>query len=107
MIFFELKILVTFILKPLSDLYFFIRLKILDYTTKKELEKIELEKENELKKIDALELGLISYKEAYSIQRECMERVKSKSSGSLILFLEHKPVFTLGRAAKKENLLIN
>lgn len=54
-----------------------------------------------------IDLGLTDYKRAYAFQKECVEELKSKRSGGFLIFTEHKPVFTLGRFAKRDNLLIN
>jgi lipoyl(octanoyl) transferase len=51
------------------------------------------------------QLGLIDYAEGLSLQRE---RVAARKAGVIpdtLLLLEHPPVYTLGRNAKKENLL--
>ena len=55
--------------------------------------------------MDVLQLGLIPYKEAFEKQLELVEkRIKGEIPDTLLL-LEHPPVITLGRSAKKENIL--
>ena len=50
------------------------------------------------------DLGLIDYLTAYQYQQECVEKVRQKGRGFLIL-CEHPAVLTLGRMTKKDNLL--
>jgi len=52
-----------------------------------------------------IELGLIDYEEAYKIQREFVIRRKSGGIDDSVIACEHKPVFTIGRAGRIENLL--
>lgn len=54
-----------------------------------------------------IDLGLTDYKGAYAFQKERAEELKSKRSGGFLIFTEHRPVFTLGRFAKRDNLLID
>lgn len=53
-----------------------------------------------------IDLGLTDYRAAYIFQKQCVGEVKSKSSNGFLIFTEHKPVFTLGRFANGDNLLI-
>lgn len=60
--------------------------------------------------IEVLNLGLINYQEAYSLQKEAHESLKeAKVSGKCgvekIFLLQHNPVYTLGRHADKANIL--
>ncbi|NQT90896.1 MAG: lipoyl(octanoyl) transferase LipB [Candidatus Omnitrophica bacterium] len=55
----------------------------------------------------SIDLGLTDFREAYKFQRQCLEEVKSGSSAGFLLFTEHRPVFTMGRFAKRDNLLID
>ncbi len=53
-----------------------------------------------------MRLGLVNYREAYSIQKELLEkRIRGEVPDTLIL-LEHQPVFTIGRGGSRENILI-
>ncbi|MFH1645268.1 MAG: lipoyl(octanoyl) transferase LipB [Candidatus Omnitrophota bacterium] len=56
---------------------------------------------------ELIDLGLINYNEAFEIQKDCLKKVYEKSSGGFLLYCEHNPVFTLGRSASEENILIN
>jgi lipoyl(octanoyl) transferase len=44
--------------------------------------------------------GLVSYSEAWELQREMVRLRKADSISDTLLLLEHSPVFTVGRAAK-------
>ena len=52
-----------------------------------------------------IDLGLVGFDEAYSVQKEALSSVKSGKSEELSIFAQHHPVFTLGRSGKKENIL--
>jgi len=53
------------------------------------------------------DLGHIHYSQAYSIQRDYLEQVKAKKLNGVLLFAEHDPVFTLGKAANRDNLIMD
>lgn len=60
--------------------------------------------------IEVLNLGLIDYQSAYSIQKEAHESLKTaKAAGGYgaekLFLLQHKPVYTMGRHADKANVL--
>lgn len=49
----------------------------------------------------------MDYKEALDLQRSLVDAKTSKIMGrDLVLFLEHPPVFTLGRRGGREHLLV-
>jgi lipoyl(octanoyl) transferase len=53
-----------------------------------------------------LDLGLRSYAEALSFQREvAAKRISKEIPQDVLLLVEHPPVITLGRSTKQENLL--
>jgi lipoyl(octanoyl) transferase len=53
------------------------------------------------------DLGInVGYAEACELQRSLVERRKSGDIGDKLLLLEHRHVFTLGRNAKAEHLLV-
>lgn len=63
-------------------------------------------------KIILQDLGTHSYKEVWDYQENLLQqKVKAKQSGVLkndyLLFVEHPPVFTLGKNGKEKNLLVN
>lgn len=53
-----------------------------------------------------LDLKLIEYQEAYKIQKEFVRRRKLGEIGDSVILAEHKPVFTIGRTGRRENLLV-
>jgi lipoyl(octanoyl) transferase len=57
--------------------------------------------------ISALYLGSLDYRTALRVQQNLVEARKGGAIGDVLLFLEHPPVITLGRNAKKENVLLS
>ncbi len=57
--------------------------------------------------IDVIDLGLIGYDEAYMIQKELLQKRKRNEIQDTLLVLEHKNIFTVGRSAKNNNLLVS
>lgn len=55
--------------------------------------------------IQYLYLGRVAYDEALSIQAELVTRRQQRKIGNVLLLLEHPPVLTLGRNAKRGNVL--
>ncbi len=53
------------------------------------------------------QLGLVGYEDGLRLQRELVARRKAGIVPDTLLLLEHPHVYTLGRNAKKENLLIS
>jgi lipoyl(octanoyl) transferase len=53
------------------------------------------------------QLGLVSYADGLRLQSELVARRKAGAVPDTLLLLEHPHVYTLGRNAKKENLLIS
>jgi lipoate-protein ligase B len=55
-----------------------------------------------------LDLGLIEYREAWALQEKLVAaRVSKRLQRDIFLFLEHPPVFTLGRRGGLDNLLVS
>ena len=57
------------------------------------------------KNIISLDLGLINYNSAYSLQIRLHEFVRSNNSPGVILLLEHHPIITIGSNRNTANLL--
>ena len=55
--------------------------------------------------ISVVQLGTVDYATALRLQQSLVEMRKSGRVGDLLLLLEHAPVITLGRNARRENLL--
>lgn len=58
-------------------------------------------------KIDAYYLGLVNYSKALEIQRYLSLLRRDGEIGDLLLLMEHNHVFTIGRAGKMDEILIN
>ena len=52
-----------------------------------------------------LDLGLIAYQDGFSLQQDLVNEITSGKRKGVLIFCEHSPVITLGRSAKKENVL--
>jgi lipoyl(octanoyl) transferase len=50
-------------------------------------------------------LGRVAYDRAHALQEKLLEARIQGKVGDVVLFLEHDPVITLGRGAKKENVI--
>ncbi len=55
--------------------------------------------------IHALQLGTLGYPTALRLQQSLVELRKQGAVGDVLLLLEHNPVITLGRNAKRQNVL--
>jgi lipoate-protein ligase B len=54
-----------------------------------------------------VDMGLVDYKVAWDFQQSLVEgRARGTLASNVVLFLEHFPVFTLGRKGGKENLKV-
>lgn len=56
-------------------------------------------------KFKVFDLGLVDFEKAYLTQKEIFEEVKKGIIDSALIFCRHHPVITLGRSAKRENIL--
>ncbi|MEW6100898.1 MAG: lipoyl(octanoyl) transferase LipB [Candidatus Omnitrophota bacterium] len=54
-----------------------------------------------------VDLGLIDYSDFLKAQQKIFQQVKSEKIKSVLILCRHYPVITLGRLAKKENILIS
>lgn len=54
---------------------------------------------------DVLDLGLVEYRQGFSLQQSIVADIRSGKKKSTLLLCEHTPVITLGRHAQKENIL--
>jgi lipoyl(octanoyl) transferase len=53
------------------------------------------------------DLGAIAYGDALALQERCHAARKADAIPDTLLLLEHPPVITMGRTAKRENLLVD
>ncbi|MDX2127554.1 MAG: lipoyl(octanoyl) transferase LipB [Chloroherpetonaceae bacterium] len=61
----------------------------------------------EKKQTNHFPLGRMPYREAWALQRHFFNEVSKDESSDVLLSVEHLPVFTLGKTAKHEHLLID
>ena len=54
-----------------------------------------------------MELGTVDYHEAWALQQDLVERRRTDLVGDTVLLVEHPPVFTLGRRATEEHVLLD
>jgi lipoyl(octanoyl) transferase len=59
------------------------------------------------KKVLIVDLGTIAYQEAWDLQHRIHEARMAGLAPDVLLLLEHPHVFTLGKNAKKENILVS
>lgn len=60
-----------------------------------------------MRSLTAYRLGRIAYAEAHALQERLVEARKTGAVGDTLLLLEHPNVITLGRAAKREHVLLS
>jgi lipoyl(octanoyl) transferase len=58
-----------------------------------------------MRNLDVVDLGVLSWEQAWSIQREYVEKRKAGLVPDTLLFVEHPHVITLGRNAEESNIL--
>lgn len=66
----------------------------------------------EKKKTVFADLGQKGYREVWELQERLLEKVKAEKAGNIIpenhlLFVEHDPVYTLGKSGNEANMLIS
>lgn len=54
-----------------------------------------------------MELGTVAYRDAWALQQDLVERRRADRIDDTVLFVEHPPVFTLGRRATEEHVLLD
>ncbi|MGE0454369.1 MAG: lipoyl(octanoyl) transferase LipB [Vicinamibacteria bacterium] len=59
-----------------------------------------------MRPLDVRRLGRIRYADGLELQARLVEERKAGAIPDTLLLLEHEPVFTLGRNARKENVLL-
>jgi lipoate-protein ligase B len=62
---------------------------------------------NILKSAQLLDLGRRSYREVWELQHRLHEAVREGTEPDTWIFVEHPPVVTLGRQAKRDNVLLS
>ena len=59
------------------------------------------------KKIEILDLGMQAYKESWSFQKELLKKRSNNEINDTLIFVEHEPVYTLGKNADENHILQN
>ncbi len=57
--------------------------------------------------LDVRDLGRRAYRPVLELQRTLVEQRQSGETGDVLLLVEHDPVYTLGRNASQENVLVS
>lgn len=68
---------------------------------------IDLHNKTKIHNIDILDLGLKSYQESWSFQKEMLKKRSNNEINDTLIFVEHEPVFTLGKNANENHILQN
>ena len=68
---------------------------------------INAEKASLNKKIEILDLGMQPYKESWSLQKELLNKRSKNKINDTLIFVEHEPVYTLGKNADENHILQN
>jgi len=58
-------------------------------------------------KLEVLDIGLVDFKQAWFFQGEALKAVRHNYLQAALILCQHYPVITLGRSAKKENVLVS
>ena len=57
--------------------------------------------------LEILELGLASYSQVWTLQKERQRALMEGHGGEVLIVCEHPPVVTLGRSSKPDSLLLD
>ncbi len=60
-----------------------------------------------MRELDLLDLGLREYKEVWCLQDKLVKRIIAGEAKDTLILVEHFPVITLGKQAKKEEILVS
>ena len=59
------------------------------------------------KKIEILDLGMQAYKKSWNFQKSLLKKRSNNEINDTLIFVEHEPVYTLGKNANKNHILQN
>ena len=62
---------------------------------------------NPTRVVHVLDLGQRSYAPVHNLQRQAVERVRTKAASELLILVEHRPTITLGRRADASNIILD
>ena len=68
---------------------------------------IDVQNNTKIHNIDILDLGLKSYQESWNFQKEMLKKRSNNEINDTLIFVEHEPVFTLGKNANENHILQN
>lgn len=54
-----------------------------------------------------MDLGLLEYRAAWAVQQRLVERRRADAIGDTVVLVEHPPIYTLGRRATEEHVLLD
>ncbi len=57
-----------------------------------------------MNKIKVLNLGLVDYTDALSLQKEFVQSIRQNKGSNILILMEHPPVITVGRNGKRDNI---
>lgn len=58
-------------------------------------------------RLKTFDLGVLSYKEAYALQKRLLEAKKRMRAEDFLLLVEHPDIFTIGRTGSRKNLHVS
>ena len=59
------------------------------------------------KKIEILDLGMQTYKKSWNFQKSLLKKRSNNEINDTLIFVEHEPVYTLGKNANENHILQN
>ena len=68
---------------------------------------IDLHNKTKIHNVDILDLGVKSYQECWNFQKEMLKKRSNNEINDTLIFVEHEPVFTLGKNANENHILQN
>ncbi len=68
---------------------------------------IDLHNKTKIHNVDILDLGVKSYQESWNFQKEMLKKRSNNEINDTLIFVEHEPVFTLGKNANENHILQN
>ena len=68
---------------------------------------IYLHNKTKIHNVDILDLGVKSYQDSWNFQKEMLKKRSNNEINDTLIFVEHEPVFTLGKNANENHILQN
>ena len=67
----------------------------------------EINSTSRSKKIEILDLGMQAYKKSWNFQKSLLKKRSNNEINDTLIFVEHEPVYTLGKNANENHILQN